>query len=469
LFNALKLLLIILVGLAYFTGLGWMLVGPVLHRSLITRKYAAPILREAPLWMAAGIVLNYAINLLVLSLRAGFIIGGLLAAAGLVCLVISHRRTPPDLRLTRATPEQWISFTVICLVYLAPILAEPLFDWDARSIWFFHAKMMYLAGSLGPDAGWNHYSVQFSHVDYPNLIPLIGAQVGLIAGNWNEYIPKISLVFAFVPAAAWLSSLLRKSLSSAVLLLVFPFCLLQYIWDGYMDGFLVFYFSLALLMLASYRESQHRVDLVGCLFSLAMLPYLKNEGALALLAGLAAVLASTALQRGRLTLRSIPRPNRWTIVAAVALISPLVLWKTHNALWHLANDLEIGSTSSVTRILSRLGDGSVGFILQNIQPQLQPVLLLLGFIVVAGFLLPGTRWTDALPAVLAGVIYFLGIFTIYLLTPHDLVWHLGSSIDRTMLSVSGCLYAACWCLLRSIEAPSDAPSPQLDASANPLS
>ena len=58
----------------------------------------------------------------------------------------------------------------MALLLFVPILSLPLYDWDARSIWFFHGKMIYYAGTLGPEAGWNIQTPQFSHVDYPKLV-----------------------------------------------------------------------------------------------------------------------------------------------------------------------------------------------------------------------------------------------------------------------------------------------------------
>ena len=49
-----------------------------------------------------------------------------------------------------------ISLGVLLLLGLpvvVRILFEPLYGWDGRSIWFFHGKMLFHAGALGPDIG----------------------------------------------------------------------------------------------------------------------------------------------------------------------------------------------------------------------------------------------------------------------------------------------------------------------------
>lgn len=75
----------------------------------------------------------------------------------------------------------------VLLLYYFTILIDPLEDWDARSIWFFHAKMIAAAESIGLRAGWGHPSLRFSHSDSPNLIPALAAQLSHLLGYWNEY------------------------------------------------------------------------------------------------------------------------------------------------------------------------------------------------------------------------------------------------------------------------------------------
>jgi len=50
----------------------------------------------------------------------------------------------------------------------------------------------------------------------------------------------------------------------------------------------------------------------------------------------------------------------------------------------------------------------------------------------------------------AALVYGLGMVLVYLATPHDLQWHLGTSISRTMLPVSGGLFVAGYYLIRDV-------------------
>ena len=52
---------------------------------------------------------------------------------------------------------------------------------------------------------------------------------------------------------------------------------------------------------------------------------------------------------------------------------------------------------------------------------------------------------------ISSLLIFLGLVTVYLSTPHDLTWHLNTSVDRTMLPVIGGILIASYYLLESIE------------------
>src|SRR6185295_10989627 len=68
---------------------------------------------------------------------------------------------------------------------------SPVFHWDSRSIWSFHAKLIYFEGSLARSGGWADPSISFwSHTDYPVLVPSLTAVLGWTLGVWNEYLMK---------------------------------------------------------------------------------------------------------------------------------------------------------------------------------------------------------------------------------------------------------------------------------------
>jgi hypothetical protein len=399
----------------------------------------------------SGLVINYGMILIFQSVRISLILGSIVSLFGIYRFVLYlfryHKQQVPTLLDT----SKWVGTAFICLLFLSPILAIPLgaHSWDALAIWFFHAKMIYTAGSIGPSAGWQHPSVAFSHTDYPNLIPALAAQIAYVVGFWNEYLPKISLFFALAPAATWLFTFARRSLSFVILLLLIPFSLDKWIWNGFMDGYLALYFSVAMLLLGRYIHSSQPIDIISSICCLISLLYIKNEGALAVLVGLCLIILVTVFQK-KLSRQTFLMTWKHYLVGLIALL-PFALWSLYKQQMHLSNDLAIVSRQSILHIISRCADGSYKLFFQDSYEQVEGALLLLGLLFAASIAWNKSLPKESIPALLAAGIYFGGMAIVYLATPHELVWQLNTSIARTMLSVNGCIFAGSYYILNDIE------------------
>jgi hypothetical protein len=132
-------------------------------------------------------------------------------------------------------------------------------------------------------------------------------------------------------------------------------------------------------------------------------------------------------------------------------LGPFLLWNLYKYQWHLSNDLEIGAIQSFERIISRLTDGSYKTIFQYSFQQIKDALLLLGLLYLASNIRYKSLVKESVPALMAAIIYYFGMISIYVSTPYDLIWHLNTSINRTMLPVNGCIYVGCYFLLKKIE------------------
>jgi hypothetical protein len=128
-----------------------------------------------------------------------------------------------------------------------------------------------------------------------------------------------------------------------------------------------------------------------------------------------------------------------------------MLWIVYKQQWHLSNDLGVGTVQFLFRIIQRLTDGSYKLIIESSYQQVEGALLLLGVLCTASFARNKSLPRESFPAVIAALIYCLGIIIIYLGTPADLTWHLESSIDRTMLPVIGCIFVGSYYILHQIE------------------
>jgi hypothetical protein len=445
--NSFRLALLLSATAIYLMGLGWLGFRLVLHKNE-TRSWS--LLQVIPLLLAGGLILNLGLVLLLQRINIALPAGCLLSVIGIYFFV-------RDLRSVRSRPVfsygsiyPWLGAAVVCLLLLGPILANPLKDWDARSIWFFHAKMIYSAGTMGQAAGWQDPSVVFSHPDYPVLIPVLAAQIATVTGFWNEFIPKVSLLFLLLPPVLWLFSFARKSISFLVLILLIPFTFYRWMWNGYMDGYLALYFAASLLLLGRYIKSSDIIDLISGLCCLAILLYLKNEGALAALAGIASILLILLLQR---KIRSFKNPStidRRYYLAGLLVVLPFLLWAGYKWQWDISNDLELGTLQSISRIGDRVADGSYRLVFQNIFQETKAGLLVLALLWFAA------SWRnifprESIPALIAAVVYCLGLAAIYLLTPYRVDWQVRTSMERTMLSVNAGIFVACYFFLSALE------------------
>lgn len=450
--NSIKLLLLITLGLTYFIGLGWLVIGPMLHGSLVNRKNAESRFLELSIIFISGLIINYGIVLLVYSLKISFVIGFILAIIGsgfYIAMVFKSIKQNP---FTQNSVIKMFGTILVCGLFLGPILFTPLMEWDARSIWFFHAKMIFNAGSFSQLTGWQNPAViDFSHADYPNLLPTLAAQISYLMGYWNEYLPKLSLFFLLIPAVNFIFSFSKRSFSFLFLIILIIFSYSPKLWDGHMDGYLALYFAISMLLLGRYYKYSKSIDLVSSLFCLLILMYFKNEGILALIAGCCSILFIFLLKLKNISIRLIVK-KYWKIsLALIFLVFPFGIWNYYKHQWGLSNDLGIGTFQSIEQLFIRINDGSYKIILEKVNEQLENSILLLGFLIIASLLFMKKINKEILPALIAAGIYCIGMISIYLITPLNLVIHLNDSVSRTMLSVIVCIYIACYFLVVSLE------------------
>ena len=138
-------------------------------------------------------------------------------------------------------------------------------------------------------------------------------------------------------------------------------------------------------------------------------------------------------------------------LSAFSLLLPIAVWGVYKAQWGLSNDLEIGTSSSISIFFGRLTDGSYRFIFENLYAQLETSLLIIGLLlsalVVWKIKLPKSAY---LPLSVA-VFYSLGMAAVYFLTPLDLYFHVTTSVGRTMLAANAGFFVGAYFILDAIE------------------
>ncbi|GAC1605612.1 MAG: hypothetical protein NVS3B2_12210 [Ramlibacter sp.] len=401
--------------------------------------------------LVAGLLVDHALAVLVSTLRWVALGAFAIAAGSLAWALSSRRRALRDMLAIGWL--RWLLLAAILLAFAGPILFEPLQDWDARSIWFFGAKRIFFDGGLADASAWTLPAYEFSHPDYPKLLPLLAAQFAQGWGVWNEYIPKASLLLLLAPVVAALAGLSQRiGLALGALAFVLLLSTRQYLWNGYADTYLALFGVLSLLYFARWLGSSSALNLALAGAFLGVAVNLKNEGALL------ALCIAVALAGWRLTAAASPpvAPWRgWPSGVWIALLLPWVGfagWTLTKQHWQLTNDLQLGA-GSAQRFVQRLGEGQLPVILNTLVLRSDAgraaglLLLAAGLARVLRTPLPASAWFPAAVALL----YCAGLCVIYLATPNDVAWHLSTSADRTIVLAAFGFLGSTFLVLEAME------------------
>jgi hypothetical protein len=412
------------------------------------------------IFLIGAILWFYLNGLLIHHLRAVNIVTGVTIFSVFAwILVLSRARSIKFPNVGRV--ELVVGLAVTCLFAL-PILLEPLTAWDARSIWFFHAKRVFFDDGLNLTRGWNNPEYSLMHPAYPKLLPLLAAEVAFVAGIWNEYLPKASLIVLLFPVVFGLLSLARGAwLSGAFLGLMFLLGPGEMVWTGYVDGYFALYSGIGVLFLSRWLDEPSSWNLIAGTLFLGVALNLKNEGALITICAGACFPVFVKLARTNdqciASIRSAP--VCFGLAVALPLATYIAWWMIRNR-WGLSEDLLGGD--SLGRALRRINDRDLTLIFWSLYGQGNFVIsvgLLAASIIVAKLFRIRLTLATAYP-VLGSVFYSLGLCAVYLATPHVLAWHLETSADRVMLVPVYGIIASAFLVLRRLESFASS-SPQI--------
>jgi hypothetical protein len=384
---------------------------------------------------AAGLLLSYLVVVAIRSLWAGMLAELAIALCFVVVLAVRYRHDGAfSLRL--GSSESLIFILVLGLLGAGTLL-EPVADWDARSIWFFHAKMIYFAGGLVKGGGWTAPFCAFSHTDYPNLVPAVAAQAASLAGFWNEQLPKSALLLLLVPLLAVTVSYCRTGLATTALLLIVWAKLAPFLTNGYMDAPLALYGLFTVLLVGSWLVTGSKLDLAVAGLFVGVVLGLKNEGSLFAVALLVCVTpaAMAARRRGRQLLPA----DRFEAISLGGIILFAIVsggsWLILRKAWGLQGDLNLGP-SSLPFVVMRLTDpGALELIVQSTLVANGLLYAVLIGVCATGlsYVLRTERLVEPIFCMIAASVYLAGIELVYLASPQDNRWHLATSADRTTL------------------------------------
>jgi hypothetical protein len=380
---------------------------------------------------------------------------GVLLSLGLAALAAVHATRlglrslaqPSVPRFSFRTAVFAIAFVSALATLLVALLSLPHGWWDAWGIWNMHARFLYRGG---PD--WTDVFLLPMYSDYPFLLPSIVAGGWALLHNEHTVVPMfVAFLFTALTIALMIGSVsVRRNdwlgLAAGAALVAAP----EFLRHGayqMADVPLGFYFLLAFSLLQLSEISSHRAILVaGAGLSAGLAAWTKNEGMLFAAVLTLAWTGSVLLRDG---VRAAAKNARWLVAGMAPVLLVLAAFKI---LLAPPNDM----TSAGDSMWMRLSDSSrflviargyAGSLLAFGNGVVHPVVPVAALVVLAAG--RGGRWqlsSAQLCTLLTIVGTALGYAIVYLATPHDLVWHIYTSLDRLLMQLWPGLVFAVACI-----------------------
>jgi hypothetical protein len=376
--------------------------------------------------------------------------------------------------------ETWIAtiFAVELLAslgsFLFAFLKEPHGKWDAWLIWNMHARFLYRSGEAWREvfAG----GMDWSHWDYPLLLPLSIVRGWKYIGNDSIYIPAaFALLFTLLTlglllcALAFLRSRIQGYLA-AMILLGTPFFIMMGA-SQFADVPLAFFMLATLVLLCLPARSPENRFGATVLAGIAagLCAWTKNEGLLFLLIVTGSLFGTTLYADGW---RSAQKRTVRFLAGALPILLIVVYFKTQLS---PANDLMEGFSLTVAAAkltdFSRYAEIAKAFFITGISftqglidlrvgMQLNPgavnILLLIVYLLLAGVRIDDRDRTGLVRTAAVLLMILAGYFFVYVMTPLDLGYHLATSLNRLFLQLWP---SVIFLFFMTAGAPETAPSP----------
>ena len=334
----------------------------------------------------------------------------------------------------------FLKFFIIALLILS--LGSVTLDWDARSMWAFHAKRIFLDNNLY--AGFDKYMPELENA-YPLLPASLSATLAQIIGHWNEIFPKSTNILVLAPALFVQCSFLKNN---KTILLWLMFVLLisgRILVNGSMDGLVAMYFVANCLIIYNLFLEEHlmygknsveinknKITLFFTgIFCGIILSLLKNEGLVIVILLLMSTFLFKIFLKKKITKKEI--------IFGILVLMPVFIWKfltIYKGIYPTMIGTSISENlidlNSFDRMILRLGEINnykLVFKYLLLNDKFIIALLIFFFCIYKNFqnnkLVYSFVITNAL-------MYYIVLYIVYFQTPADLSWHLSGSANRVM-------------------------------------
>ncbi len=311
-----------------------------------------------------------------------------------------------------------IFLLIFIIVLIIICLGSLTYQWDARSLWLFKAKRIFIDESIISIK--DNYAL-FSHPDYPNIGPAFIAGFSKLIGYWNEVFPKLALTLMYIPALIILNKYFKNNSFLLVIWLVF-FAIGKFTVNGEMDGLLSIYFTLSVLTIYNLiiQKEESFFPFLTTILLIIILSLLKNEGF---------ILALILLFISATTLIYKKQMNYKIIFFFILALVPGSIWQLFTMVIDISND-NTPYNYNFENFSDRIVEIKNYFLICKYVVLNEKFLLsVIFFIIVSYFSKNISTFIFGITIIL---IYTATLFIAYLSTPLDLEWHLSSSATRVI-------------------------------------
>jgi len=317
-------------------------------------------------------------------------------------------------------PLNFFHLKITLIILMIIVLGNPTHFWDAWVIWLFHAKRIFFEQSI--IAQLDGYA-EWSHNDYPVIAPAFAASLATLVGGWNNIFPKLAfLLMSFPPLI--LSIKIFNVRYHLLFLILALFILNLYLINGYVDGLVAIYFSFSSYLVydifINKQNSFYYLLITFCFF--VILSLLKNEGIVMVTILLSVMIIINISKKEMLQ-------NYKKIIFLLSSLIPILIWKIASISYNINNDLiNYNALNSLKNIIFNYNSFKLIF---------KFLILDTKFILSIIFILIAFNFTKNKKnfyfSLLVGMSYIFSLFTVYLIAPYDLTWHLSSSASRVII------------------------------------
>jgi len=337
---------------------------------------------------------------------------------------------------------------LLIIVYLSLLsLGTVATSWDARSIWLFHAKRIFIDNTIF--AQLDDYAI-WSHNDYPIMVPLLSASFAKLIGFWNEIYPKSSNVFFILPPLLIFYDYLKSNRWFILFVIGIFYILAKLLINGYMDGILTLYALSTLIIFNQLRENNNNKLLLPlAVLHSCVLVSIKNEGVYIFTILVCCLHLVSSKQLFYLIKKT------WVLLLPYLF---WLIWRLITKHFNVYSDMESGLLAklihqnnffeSILLILSeRLSWENITLITWFLFESKYYLFGLMAIIIYFIFKRKFNMWSHLDSYIVQFMFaYMIFLFLVYVFTPNDLFWHLKTSTTRTTLPIQ----LGCWILFISM-------------------